>query len=93
MENKLESQIFEAEVLKHSPDELEKAINILFDSEELANIVFGLRLSYQELNGETQQEKVKSLITQLKEEDDIESLIEEIKDFRPEAFAKDTEIA
>ncbi|MBD2301800.1 CHAT domain-containing protein [Nostoc sp. FACHB-190] len=77
---------FDAEVLRNSPDELEKAINILFNSEELANIVFGLRLSYKDINGETQQEKVKSLIDQLIKENDIESLVEEIKECQPESF-------
>ncbi|MBD2169392.1 CHAT domain-containing protein [Calothrix membranacea FACHB-236] len=78
---------YNAEVLRNSRKELEKFINTLFNSEELEAFLFSLYMSYQELNGETQQDKVRALVTQLEGDDDIKNLIEGIKDFHPEAFA------
>ncbi|MBD2681568.1 MULTISPECIES: CHAT domain-containing protein [Nostoc] len=89
---RLKTKIFDAEDLRNSPSELEKAMNTLFNSEELANLeqfddlVFSLRMSYEELPGETPQEKIKALIAYLQKNGDIGSLINAIKHLKPESF-------
>ncbi|MDZ8030068.1 MAG: CHAT domain-containing protein [Nostoc sp. DedQUE08] len=78
---------FDAEVLRNSPSELEKAMNTLFNSDELIYLLYSYGdVVYQELNGETQQEKVKTLISKLKAEKDTKDLVDKIKDFKPEYF-------
>ncbi|MDJ0695367.1 CHAT domain-containing protein [Mastigocoleus sp. MO_188.B34] len=79
---------FDIEVLRSSTDKLEEAINILFNSEELKDLIFCLDINYQELNGKTPQAKIKALIDQLKESNELERLIGGIKEFKPDAFTQ-----
>lgn len=76
---------FDAEVLRNSPDELEKVINTLFNSEDFIELLTYLGILSEILNGNNHEEQVKALISKLQEDDDgIERLIKGIKYLKAE---------
>ena len=79
---------FDAEGLINSPDELKKAIITHFCPSELDGFLAGFNrnINYDDLDGKYLHEKVKSLIDQFPEYDDIEAFIEAMKREKPEAF-------
>lgn len=77
---------FKAEDLINSSDELEAAIDQLLNLEELLNLAFGLRVNYNDLDGDTKLEKIGALIEYLDREGDRKSLIEAIQTMKRNAF-------
>jgi uncharacterized caspase-like protein len=75
-----------AEVLINSPSELDELINDYFNSEKLEIFLSLFDIPYEELNGKTLSEKVKTLISIFPGENDTKKLIQAIKEFTPEAF-------
>jgi len=73
--------------LINSIEELEKAINTLFNPDELNYFLYSYyEKLYQELKKESKQNKLKTLISKLQGENDVKSLVDNIREFKPKYF-------